>query len=466
MSSADPMRVILIGASVRPLIASCLQAACVPVAFDFFADWDSQRLIQNSSYASASLTKIERYEDLLGMDFSKLGDVAILFGGAELRSKLISLVSSQLPILGPGAESLAMISDPMQWLDALQTSGCRVPESRRILPAKAKTEDWLVKQIGTCGGSGVRTVDRTIDPCGDKFSSGDFYFQKRIAGQSWSAMFVSQREAKKHTSTTFLLGCTRQWLAADFDDDSDYSRAGGNWSRQTSGRCPDVPQILPSLATSQSLSSSSHGVRLFAYRGSVGPFAVCKSVQLQVKQIASLLGQKFSMQGVWGIDFVLDVEGQVWPVDFNPRITASAELFESAVARSGNQFRSVLDLHWSACRSTEASKNEAFDSLESELIASQRPKACETKRILFHRGPNTLEIDELKWKQLSRFYIPNFFRSHHTGASIADVPRIDDRIQTGRPILTIRSRAKSESAAMTLLNDLVNAVRDCVDGAD
>ena len=134
MDAERPLKVVVIGASVRPLIASCLRAACVPVAFDFFADWDGQQLIHDSDHVDASLTKIERYEDLLELDFKKLGDVAILAGGAELRSDLVKAVSEQLPLLGPNAKSLTRIHDSMQWLSVLKEADCcwRARDSKRV----------------------------------------------------------------------------------------------------------------------------------------------------------------------------------------------------------------------------------------------------------------------------------------------------------------------------------------------
>ena len=120
MEAERPLKVVLIGASVRPLIASCLRAGYVPVAFDFFADWDGQQLLLQSGYANASLTKIERYEDLLELDFAKLGDVAILAGGAELQPELVTAVGEQLPLSGPSVQSLATISDPLQWLSRVK----------------------------------------------------------------------------------------------------------------------------------------------------------------------------------------------------------------------------------------------------------------------------------------------------------------------------------------------------------
>ena len=247
-----------------------------------------------------------------------------------------------------------------------------------------------------------------------------------------SAILVSRLRAENNASATFSLGCTRQWLAADF--------------------------------AKQEVDYSTHEARPFAYRGSVGPLAIAESVQLQIHQVANLLAQEFSIRGVWGIDFVLDADDQVWAVDFNPRITASAELFESAVAGSTCRFQSVIDLHLSACRSIRPSDQAEFKKLADDQADVLGVKDCETKRIVYFTGPDAVEIDQAKWEQLSRYHVPSFFQSNQTGASIADVPRLGDRIASGRPLLTLRSRGKTVAAAMDFLDELFDAVQDCADG--
>ena len=459
MKTNCPVKIVLIGASVRPLISSCLRAGCVPVAFDFFADWDGQQMIDESGCENASLTKIDRYENLLELDFASLGDAAILTGGAELRSELVKYVSEQIPLLGPDAESMAAISDPFNWLRVLHEAECRVPAMKIKLPLDYLTNDWLVKLRGNCGGSGVQVLDRKFQGFDVEGWVNDSYFQKRIPGQSMSVVLLSRRSTTGLANTTFSLGYTRQWLATDFADEAD-ACDGRSWCRQTSGRCPEVPRDLANSASSKSLTSSQPLNRPFAYHGSVGPLEVSESVQLQVERIANLLAQKYAMQGVWGVDFVLDAKGQVWPVDFNPRITASAELFEAAIARSKNKVRSLMDLHLLACCSTESDEEE-FKKLAADRDAFSNEENCEAKRIVF-LGSKPIGIDKSKWEQLSRYYVPDFFQSNQTGVSIADVPPIGDRIEAGRPLLTIRSRAKTEAAALALLNELFAAVEDWI----
>ena len=416
-------KIVLIGASTRPLIASCLAGGCVPVAFDFFADWDGQQLVQEAGCAGASLTKVERYADLVEYDWASLGDAAILAGGAELRPELVAAVGGQLPLLGAGEDTLTAIADPIRWLQVLKEARCRVPESRRDLPV-GREGDWLVKQRGSCGGSGVRAVGSEIEN-----SDADCYYQKKIAGESFSAVLVSRRQGEGDVERTILLGCTRQWLAADFDDGR--SKGDQDW-------------------------------RAFAYRGSVGPIAISETVKKQVGRIANVLAREFSLAGGWGMDFILDAEGQVWPVDLNPRITASAELFETSIANSSCGFCSVVDLHLSACEYACGRSIKDFETLAGEGIVGQGKRCYEAKRFLFFDGPEVFEMDQAKFQLLSRLCVRDFFQARQAGVSIADVPAVGDRIAPGRPLMTIRSRAKTEAEAVVLLDELLVDVHGCL----
>ena len=426
--NAGPLKIVLIGTSVRPLIASCLRANCVPVAFDFFADWDGQQLIRGSGGVGASLTKIDSYADLLEYDLAKLGDGVVLAGGAELRADLVRSLGRQLSVLGTDAESLAAMADSVNWLSALQDAGCRVPETSSQLPEDAT--GWLLKRGGTCGGSGVWLAEGEIAKNVAAGSVGECYYQQRIAGQSLSAVLVSRRPTEREASVTFLLGCTRQWLASDF--------SGGTETLDGSGDRP------------------------FAYCGSAGPVLMPEPVRQQIERIATVLAERFTLRGVWGLDFILDADGQVWPVDLNPRITASAELFEASVSRSSSKFRSVFDVHLAACRLDSSKAVSEFEQLFSGPVTALASWDYEAKRIVFFDGPGAVVIDETKFEQLMRLHTPTFFQSNQTGTSIADVPQVGDRIEAGRPLLTIRSRAGDEVAARALLDALLGRVQACL----
>jgi len=111
-------------------------------------------------------------------------------------------------------------------LSALQDAGCRVPETSSQLPEDAT--GWLLKRGGTCGGSGVWLAESEIAKNVAAGSVGECYYQQRIAGQSLSAVLVSRRPTEREASVTFLLGCTRQWLASDFSGSTETLDGSGD----------------------------------------------------------------------------------------------------------------------------------------------------------------------------------------------------------------------------------------------
>ena len=119
-----------------------------------------------------------------------------------------------------------------------------------------------------------------------------------------------------------------------------------------------------------------------------------------------------------------------------------------------------MDLHLLACCSTKSNEEE-FEKLAANRAAFSNKENCEAKRIVF-LGSEPIKIDKAKLEQLSRYYMPDFFQSNQTGGSIADVPQLGDHIEAGCPLLTIRSRAKTEVAALALMNELFVAVQDWV----
>jgi predicted ATP-grasp superfamily ATP-dependent carboligase len=386
------MKVVLIGASVRPLIASCIAAGITPIAFDFFADWDSQQMLERCGLPGAKLTKIKRYEDLLQLRFDSLGDAVIFAGGAELVPDLVDHVSESIEVLGTSPSAISTISDPMNWLSFLHSQGFSVPESRRDLDG-FENENWLRKKSGRCGGRGIERVGLGVE---SNEPEGD-YFQKLIQGRSYSAQFV--RSVK--TDAAILLGCCRQIF---------YTA---------------VP---------------------FQYAGSVFALKLPANVNKQIQELGSALARKFDLVGVWGLDFVLDETNTAWPVDLNPRITASTELFEGLV-RTNSNATSTVDLQRTSCSGVELS----FDTTKLQM-------AVEGKLILFNRSAGSIHIDGEQFTWLVGHCEFSFDRNGKRGVALADIPNLGQEICPGHPVLTIRGRAKDRSKLISQFRSLAAAV--------
>ena len=91
--------------------------------------------------------------------------------------------------------------------------------------------------------------------------------------------------------------------------------------------------------TGQIIGRSEFGARGFRYCGNILPLTVGHNAALaQVRDITTRLTREFKLVGVNGLDFVLK-DGQVFPLEVNPRYSASMELIERAYGLS------IFDIH-------------------------------------------------------------------------------------------------------------------------
>ncbi len=81
-------------------------------------------------------------------------------------------------------------------------------------------------------------------------------------------------------------------------------------------------------ATEQLIGEPCFGASEFAYCGSIGPLQVSEATRETMSHLGVVLTQRFDLRGVFGVDLVMDFKGNLWPVEVNPRYTASVELVE------------------------------------------------------------------------------------------------------------------------------------------
>src|SRR5690606_21045188 len=83
----------------------------------------------------------------------------------------------------------------------------------------------------------------------------------------------------------------------------------------------------------------------FHYAGSLGPLRLANATTRHLQALGDLLAAEFQLIGAFGVDFILDADEEtVWPVEINPRYTASMEVLE----RAHDQL--IVAQHIAACR--------------------------------------------------------------------------------------------------------------------
>jgi predicted ATP-grasp superfamily ATP-dependent carboligase len=165
----------------------------------------------------------------------------------------------------------------------------------------------------------------------------------------------------------------------------------------------------------------------FRYCGSVGPLQISTGEREGLTKLGTVLAAGCGLKGLFGVDGIWR-DAALWPVEINPRYTASVEVIEYACA--------IPALQW---------HSEAFNSkiLNAPVAANSRDFAG--KAVLF--APSAFRFPaEGPWAEaLSSTKAVNEL------PAFADVPVANSLIERGQPICTVFARAKDPVACIAAL---------------
>jgi len=362
---------LLFGASVRAAALSALRAGLRPWCADLFGDRDLR--------ARCPTTLIDHYpEGLVDLVAQAPAGPWMYTGALENRPRLIRQLSRRRPLWGNDVPVLSVVRSPQRVRQILTTAGLLCPAVFTTSPPPSSCDRWLVKPLAGAGGIGIRFGGGNALP---RARRRKVYFQEFILGESGAALFLGEQGRGR------LLGVTRQLV-------------GETWL----------------------------GAAPFRYCGSVGPLDVAPEVRTVLERIGDGLVEASGLRGLFGIDFVLR-EGIPWPVEVNPRYTASVEVLEYATGLR------ALALH-----------RQVFARGEPGDIA---PCAISDgvvgKAILFARSALTFP-EEGPWMSSLHEPVPV-----EEMPAFADIPPAGQRIETGRPVLTFFARAADELSCLEAL---------------
>jgi predicted ATP-grasp superfamily ATP-dependent carboligase len=370
---------LLVGASTRAAAFSALRAGLRPRCADLFADADLQ--------ARCPVVRIpaDRYPhgflDLIGSS----GDGPWLYTGAlENWPALVNALAKRRPLWGNDEQALVCCRSPRRLSAILQSAGLPHPAVRQRPEEVPAASRWLVKPLAGAGGAGIHFH-------GESFSRKrwrkEVYYQEHIEGEPCAAVFVGDEDGAR------LLGVTRQLVGVD-------------WLHSAP----------------------------FRYGGSVGPLPLGPASRQALERLGNVLTAGCHLRGLFGVDFILRA-GVPWPVEVNPRYTASVEVLEHALGLS------ALDRH---CQVFGKRGRSSFPhSPEKEL----RPLFV-GKAILTARAPLTFPPDG-PWQTVLHspppiWRLPDF----------ADIPHPGEPIRTGQPILSFFATADTLDACVDRLRQI------------
>jgi uncharacterized protein len=365
---------VIVGASVRAAAQSAVRASFDVSGIDLFADQDLAEC--------ATAVHCDDYPRGLAKLAEGAADGPWMYTGAlENYPRLVDRIAAKRKLLGNPGEVLRRVRDPLLLHRAISESGLPCPDVRVDPTEVPRDGSWLMKPRRSGGGTNVRRFTGQIP-------RGAVYYQRFIAGTPASATYVAAR------SKAVLIGVTEQLIGA------------------------------------QHISGEN-----FRYIGSIGPIALSPAIMSSLKDLGNTIARGFALTGLFGIDGIV-ADDAFWPIEVNPRYTASMELLERAIDRS------LVGDHVAAA--TSSTLPLAFQS---------NPNILYGKTIAFATKDFVVDHSLAEFAEKSR----------NTDTTLADIPPPGTHVAAGSPIATACTRGTSRDMIMRNLRATVKQLLAVVD---
>jgi len=395
-------RVVIVGVSTRAAAESAARAGFAVTAIDAFADLD-----QHPDVRALSLSRDFGLRFLAGsatrVATTIEADAIAYLSPFENHSRAIQTMSRGRELWGNSPAALRRVRDPFVLADTLRRHGFAAP--RVVGPAKAGHDErsndsnnpndpndpnvpngsndpndpndpndaWLVKPRASGGGRGVKPWRRgTAVPRRS-------VLQQHITGTPGSIVFVAAR------GKAVPIGFSRQLIGLPEFGASGYRYCGNIMSSAGDPQFEREPQLVDAA-----------------------------------RAMTEVVASEFSLVGVNGIDFIAR-DGVPFPIEVNPRWSASMELVERA------QGLSVFGAHVIACTGGAV---PSFD------LWRARQRSCATGKAIAFARRDVVIGDTRAWVDQP---------------DIRDIPRAGDRVRAGEPVCTVFAEAPDAASCETAL---------------
>jgi uncharacterized protein len=367
--SSNQTDVILLGASTRAAAGSARRAGWTPWCADLFADADLQRI------AKVRKVPIDVYPHCLLDALAEAPQAPVIYTGAlENRPDLVARIDR--PLWGNAPDVLRAIRAPSRWTQCLQAHSLPCPA---IAEEPRTAGRWLLKPRKSAGGFGIQVY------AGQPFNPRTHFLQEWIDGVPCSGIFLGHEDAAD------LLGVTQQL-------------AGTPWLNAAG----------------------------FHYAGNIGPLPLDPATRARWQHLGAALTRSFSLRGLFGIDVILR-DGVPWPIEINPRYTASVELLERGYLRP------LMPLH-----------RAVFEKLPPPTFDAPKDSPTCGKAILYAR--ETISFPK------GGLWLAELADSGGAEADYADIPHAGEIIEQGRPVLTLFAVGRTAAQCLGKLQEKAQAL--------
>jgi predicted ATP-grasp superfamily ATP-dependent carboligase len=371
-------RVLIAGVSARAAAESAARAGFAVTALDAFGDLDQHASVRALSMRRDFGVRFSAGAAARAADAETCDAVAYL-STFENHPVAVRVLAAGRTLWGNPAEVLQRVRHPLRLAGVFRRRGLAVPAVRlgRDTAEHDTSLRWLAKPRASGGGRGIGPAVSAPHPAAAPRRG--WYLQERIDGTPASVVFVA---AGRHAVP---LGLSRQLVG-----------------------------------------EAAFGAHEYRYCGSI--LAAAGDPQLAhdhvllggARALVAAVVEELGLIGVNGIDFVARA-GVPYPIEVNPRYSASMELVERAYGLS------VFGLHASAC---------AGGSLPAFDVARARRRAGAVgKAIVFAR----------------RDVVTGNTRDWLGDSSVRDVPWPGERILRGHAVCTVFAEARDAAACHVAL---------------
>jgi predicted ATP-grasp superfamily ATP-dependent carboligase len=196
----------------------------------------------------------------------------------------------------------------------------------------------------------------------------------------------------------------------------------------------------PPRANANRNSSAFAGCR-FRYTGSLGPYLLAEEHYHTIARIGGILARECGLVGLFGVDAIVN-QHNVWPVEINPRYTASIEVLEraSALRTQARRPRRLLAIEW---------HEMACCVRQLPAPVGQSSEAISGKLIYYAPQNGRFSPDASRWAA-ERNLVQSL-------PAVADIPPAGSPIRQGQPVLTLLAEGPSLS---TVRSELTRAAEE------
>jgi len=266
---------LVVALSGRALACAAHKLGIPVYVLDLFNDTDTQACAIASQRVASKDSVFDPEALLAAAQALCPENTPLVYGaGFESNPQLLAQLAEGRELLGNAPALIEQLKDPSYFFPLLKSLKISHPETRLSQPEF--NEEWLIKQIGGAGGQHVQTLQEHQA----NSSAGAMYYQKRLAGNPHSMVFLANGEQ------AYIIGYNEQWHDEAF-----------SFTTQTP----------------------------FLYKGamSVADMPLQEGLQKAVNAIVAATG----LRGLCSMDMMLNASG-FHILEINPRPTASFELHQ------------------------------------------------------------------------------------------------------------------------------------------